>query len=463
MSAAGSVVCEVAVSALAMSPRLAAADPVAVAREAGALSSAASALDADSRRLAGLGAEATGGSWAGAAADAFTRAAADHARRLQTLAALVVQLADALRRLAAALAQARQDAHDAVARSRRLDLEVDQLNQRIRGSAAAADPAAAGRLGVAAAELAGELSRVTTELQAAEWRADEAWQRAQGAFDGVTYATPVMRARMQGKGWDPSQHVSLAASGALACTVMDELGLPRDGVLTGPDGRQYPLIVQTARDREGQLVVTTREVPEKRGDWQQLAVRYGATEYGRRAAGWEKVAVALGGLAGAGYPDGATFAPQLLRQLQLMPGGGAYFPAGDDRGADGNVVKEAGAEPPRAGQARQYWRPPMSGVAAGRRAAVPDAIGLLDAGLSGVLLAGRLDDGRAAAYRVVFEEDSRGQRRARMQLFRVVSAEGESPSTLAAAGYVDSSGQLAGTPVTGEDPDRHPIMRPAGR
>ena len=83
--------------------------------------------------------------------------------------------------------------------------------------------------------------------------------------------------------------------------------------------------------------------------------------------------------------------------------------------------------------------------------------------ISGTLLAARLDDGRTASYRVVFEEDRLGQRRARLQLFRVMSVPGEAPRAVTEDGYVDRSGKLAGAAVTGEDPTLGPIMTPAQR
>ena len=120
-------------------------------------------------------------------------------------------------------------------------------------------------------------------------------------------------------------------------------GLPAGGELIGPDGRSYPLLVQTALADDGTLLVTTRE-PADTGGWRALAVREGTTAYGRKAAAWEKVAVALGGAAGAAYPEGSTFAPDLLGRVQIMGGGGAYLadqPRGPDRCGQGSVGRAA--------------------------------------------------------------------------------------------------------------------------
>jgi hypothetical protein len=62
----------------------------------------------------------------------------------------------------------------------------------------------------------------------------------------------------------------------------------------------------------------------------------------------------------------------------------------------------------------------------------------------------------------VFEENAEGELRARMELFRVPNVPGEQPRTLAAGGYVDSAGDLAGIPTTGEAPGAQPIMIAAG-
>ncbi len=178
--------------------------------------------------------------------------------------------------------------------------------------------------------------------------------------------------------------------------------------------------------------------------------------YGPKASGWDKLAVAVGGAAGAAYPEGRTYAPGLLGDLHIMAAGGAYLP--DVSKEPGGTVKEVPAEAPRGKEPARYWIPPAAGLASGRRSSTPDGIGLINAGIGGLLLSRRLDDGRAAAYRVVFEESATGERRARMQLYRIVAAPGQSPTTEASGGYVDKSGHLAAIPVTGEDPKRHPII-----
>jgi hypothetical protein len=453
-------------SRLALSPALSSADPAAMARRAGADREAAQELGKHAGQLTALGERLRAGPWVSPASARFVEAAAEQARRVRVAAGLLQQLAAGLAELSAELDRARAEALAAVAGSRQLDALVEQFNHRVRGQHALLpqDPDSLLLPDQEGADLTARMQLAASELANAESRARRAWLHGQVAFDLVGQATPVMRQRMVSGSWDPAASVGLAA-GALAATVttcgpMDELGLPANGVLTGPDGRAYHLVVQTARDRDGRLLVSTQEQPADRLGWYQLAVRLGTTAYGRKASTWEKVAVGLGGAAGASYPEGSTFAPSLLGELHIMPGGGAYVP--ELPPDPGDPVKEAPAEPPRGKGAGRYWIAPRSGLAGGRRAATPDAIGLLDGAVSGFLLATRLDSARAADYRVVFEENAQGQRRARMQLFRVVTGPDAPPSTVAAGGYVDASGHLAGIPVTGEAPDRRPIITEPG-
>ena len=366
----------------------------------------------------------------------FEESAAEQIRRIRVAAGLLRELGLALGRLATALAAARADAVVAVTRGRRLDAGAPDAHQQVRVQAAAA------------------------ALSDAESRARRAWQRAQSDFDVVGHATPGMRRQMLSGGWDPAASVALGSVAAItSCGPMNELALPAGGRLTGPDGRSYELMVQTTRGSHGRLLVSTQEQPADSAGWRRLAVRSGITEYGPKASGWDKLAVALGGAAGAAYPEGGTFAPGLLGELHIMAAGGAYLP--DVPKEPGGSVKEASAEAPRGKEPARYWVAPTTGLASGRKASTPDGIGLIDGGIAGLLLSRRLDDGRAAGYRVVFEESETGERRARMQLYRIVAAPGQSPTAEAAGGYVDKSGHLAAIPVTGEAPNRHPIITEA--
>ncbi len=445
---------------LALSSGLQSADPAAIAGWSATTRAGAQVLSAAAGRLDGLCSSLPGGLWASPAAMVFVSAGREQARRLRVAAALLEQLADLVARLASALGQARERALAAVVRGARLDAEVQAFNDRMHAQHVLLpqDPDGLLVADCEAQALVQRLAAAAGELADAEAAARRAWQHAAADGDLVSYSTPALRERMVAGSWDPAAQVRLAAAGvgATTCGPMEELGLPVGGVLTGPDGRSYPLVVQTARGAGGTLLVTTREQAAEREGWTRLALRVGTTAYGRKASTWEKVAVALGGAAGASYPEGSTFAPELLGQVHIMAGGGAHL--ADQSRAPIDAVKEAPAEAPRGKDPDGYWVAPTSGLAGGRRATAPDAIGLIDAALGGYLLAKHLDDGRAADYRVVFEENARGALRARMQLFRVLTVPGEQPRTLSAGGYVDSSGHLAGIPTTGEAPGAPAIM-----
>jgi hypothetical protein len=447
---------------LALSPALASADARGLMHLAGSVAGGAQVLE---QQAGAVTACLAGARWEGFGAVAYHGAAAEQARRIRVTSALLQELTSVVSALAGALASARGQALDAVSRGRQLDLQADELNRRARLHSALLPQDPDGLLAPEqeAEDLRSRMQLTAIALRDAERAALEAWARARGEADAIAYATPVMRQRMLEQPWDPAASVRLdagRAAAAISCGPMDELALPPGGVLTGPDGRSYDLVVQTARDRDGHLLVTSEEQPETRAGWHELALRYGTTQYGRKATTWEKVAVAVGGAAGMSYPQGSTFAPDLLGRLRVLPGGGAYVP--ETSPAPEHPVREVPAAAPSGKEPPRYWTAPSSGLVAGKRAAVPDAVGLVDGGLSGYLVAKHLDDGRAAAYRVVFEENAAGERRARMQLYRVLSVPGGSPRTLAAGGYVDFKGKLAGAPVTGEDPDRRPIMREAG-
>jgi hypothetical protein len=456
---------QLAPGALAGSPGLIQADPAAIARWGAGCRAASNALQGAAARLEGMCAALPSGLWLSPAAAEFGNAAREQSRRMRVIAGLFGELGTVAETLSVALASAREQALAAVARGRQVDADVEDFNARTRAQHALLpqDPDSLLLSEPEAQDLQMRLAAAAGELAGAEAAAHRAWQRAAADFDVVGYGTPAMRERMASASWDPAAQVRLAASGAagvVSCGPDEQLGLPVGGELIGPDGRSYPLLVQTALADDGTLLVTTRE-PADTGGWRALAVREGTTAYGRKAATWEKVAVALGGAAGAAYPEGSTFAPDLLGRVQIMGGGGAYL--ADEPRAPIDAVKEASAEPLRGGEVNNYWIAPQSGWVAGRKAAVPDAIGLIDGALAGYLLARHLDDGRAADYRVVFEENAQGALRARMQLFRVLEVPGEKPRTVAEGGYVDASGHLAGIPTTGEAPGSTPVMIAAPR
>jgi hypothetical protein len=420
-------------------------------------------LQTGAARLAGLCTALPGGLWLSPAATVFHGTGQEQARRLGVVAALCAQLGSTAARLAAELGQAREQALAAVAGGARIDADVYSFNSRMRAQHALLpqDPDSLLVTEPEADDLSGRLAAAAGALADAESRAGKAWQAAAAEFDVIGYATPAMRERMAGQDWDPAKEVSLAAGASerVGCGPMEPLGLPVNGVLTGPDGRAYPLVVQSALGPDGTLLVTPQDAPADLAGWTTLAVRFGTTAYGRKATNWEKAAVMLGGAAGAGYPLGSTFVPEFLDEVHVMPDGGAYLSALPQAPID--AVKEASAEAPRGEEVASYWIAPETGLAGGRRAAVPDAIGLVDGVIGGYVLAQHLDDGRAADYRVVFEENARGQVRARMQLYRVLNVPGERPRALTGDAYVNASGHLDGIQTTGNAPGTQAELIPA--
>jgi hypothetical protein len=445
---------------LEMSKNLKAVDPPSIGRLGAATLAAADELQRKSDALSALaGRLRQPGSWLSPAATVFVNAAHEQAAHVRVISDFMHDLGQALTTLAAEVGSAKADAMAAVARSRQLDHAGDELNARVSAQHALlplgpdSPPGAESE----AADLAAGQSSASTALWGAEHRAIDAWRRAGAAFDFVSSRTPAMIKKTLDPTWDPNDSVFLARATAMSSGSLAAFGLPTGGMITGPDGRPYPLDLQTSFGRDGSLLVTSRDNPAKNGDWHVIGERDGVTSYGEKAANWQKIGVLLGATAGASYPEGSTFQSAMLGDLQLMGQGGAFLMHGGQE--PGASVKEASGEPQR-GKGNELWNPPSRGIAAGKTAATPDAVGLVDGVLAGISMSRHLDDARAAAYHVVFEEDSMGNRRAVMQLYRVTGVPGAPHGVDKQAAYVDDHGKLAATPVTGEDPDLPPILIP---
>ena len=444
---------------LRMSQHLQATDSPAIGRIGAANLAAADELR---RKSSGLTALANRlrqpGSWLSPAATVFINTAREQARGVLLISELMRQLGQAMTALAVEVGSAKADAAAAVAQSRRLDNDVSELNLRM--SSHAMLPLGPDSLPGAeeeVARIAAGQSSASIALWGAERRASDAWKRAGAAFDFVRGGTPAMSKQWSDPNWDPADHVFRGKVTALSCGPLAARGLPTGGMIVGPNGEAYPLDLQTAFDKDGNLLITTRDNPAHHGDWRVVAERNGTTSYGEKAAGWQKIGVLLGAVAGASYPEGSTFQSAMLGDVKLMQGGGAYLLHGGQE--PGASVKEASAEPQR-GKGAELWNPPARGVAAGRTSTTPDAIGLVNGVLAGISMSRHLDDARAADYHVAFQEDSLGNRRAVMQLYRVTGLPGKPHAIEAQAAYVDEQGKLAATPITGEDPDLHPMLIP---
>ena len=171
-----------------------------------------------------------------------------------------------------------------------------------------------------------------------------------------------------------------------------------------PDGRSYPLLVADGSRPRRHALVTTREPADTawlaRSPCGRAPRRTGARRRrGRRSRSrWAVRPVPRTRKAARSPPTCWARSTSWAAAAPTSP-----MTAGPDRRGQGGVGRAAAR---RGGQhlldrARRAW-------VAGRRAAVPDAIGLIDGALAGYLLARHLDDGRAADYRVVFEENAQG-------------------------------------------------------
>ena len=395
---------------LTMSPALATGRPDGLAQGARMLAAAADAWrgigDGAGARAAGF----TSGEWRGGGARAYAGAAQTQVAFIHESARVLSQLASAIAVAAGGLDAARRAAGAALERGRQLDEQARRLEPGTLAQLLA-DPAVTSGLlvdGAAAERLQAEMNRVRHAMSVAEDDARHVWRSLQSACQVFAYDRPVIRSRLAAAQWDPAASVRLLAARPLpngSSTAMDQLGLPSGGVIQGPDGRDYELVVQTALGADGRLVVSTEETPQTLRGWHQLALRFGTTDFGPKAQTWEKWAAFLGGSAGMALPGGAHFAPDQLTRLQLLPTGGAYVPETMSPPQQAAVAKSDYKLP---GFGAAFWGAPQTGMARGNRSGAPDAIGLLGGVLAGGALALHLDDQRAAAYRVVFEESDQG-------------------------------------------------------
>jgi hypothetical protein len=366
------------------------------------------------------------------------------------------ELGRALQSLAADLGSAKAAATAAVADSRRLNVVGDEVNLRAARELAmhpllnSPSPA----IEASAAEVTAAQSGASTALWGAEANATSAWNRARASFDFVAEGTPAVHATWSDPNWDPAKSVHLGRPTGMSDGSLAWAGAPVGGMLMGPDQRDYHLEIGTALDTEGDRVINDREPSGKDGDWTELFVRTGYTTYGPKASGWDKAEIIAGGLAGAPYPEGSAYDKDKLKDVTVMADGGSFLK--DAENVEGGSIKEVSGEQQR-GQGNELWAAPRGGIAGGKTSTAPDAVGLVDGLLTGIALAMHLNDSRLAKFRVVFEENSVGELRARMLFYRVTDAPGGPEAIDTQAAFVGTNGSLASTPVTGEAAGLRPI------
>jgi hypothetical protein len=228
-----------------------------------------------------------------------------------------------------------------------------------------------------------------------------------------------------------------------------DAGWSGGGALVGPDGRKYPLVVPWIR-RDGRRYTADPDGPAAQASveslggadlgWHEIAVRTGVDEFGVPAATVDKAAIVIAGLAGKAPQTVGRLRPDLLGRLALSPAGVAHLGSASasgkagqvgtgqlPRGAllptqDGGVRWVSDTSVPGATDTRAVRRGFVGDPPLGRAVPVgPNVVGLADQTLSAAGTAARLDDSRSAGYRVVFEENEDGRRRARMTLYQVRS------------------------------------------
>jgi hypothetical protein len=470
---------------------LACADPAALRSRAAAHRADADALNTQAATLRAAVVRLVPAAWLGLGALSFAATALLQAGSLETIAAASAELAAALSTLASALETAREDALAAVRSAGRLDAEVNAENARL---ARRPEPERTGPgpgPGGLDAQV-GTARQLVARLAAAEESASQAWRLASAAFDLVSYRMPNLAIRMAGgstDGWRPSTSTSAASTSEWrsmvgTSPVCVDAGYAGAGALLGPDGRRYPLVVPWIR-RDGvrwsaDLLPTEVGATSLGGadpGWRQIGVRVGIDEFGPTASTATKAAIVTAGLAGKAPQFVGRLRPDLLRRLSLSPEGVPSLLPGPvsiphpRSGATGQIPRSALVVD---ADGRLRWVPDTSkdkglGTRATARQAPtssgkvtpvgPNVIALADSGLSGLDTARRLDDGRAAAYRVAFEERTDGRIRARLTLYQVRS-EGTRATILPSNAAVRADGSLQREPVAYRPPAT-PIMRAA--
>ncbi len=399
--------------------------------------------------------------WLGLGSLSFAAAALGQAESLEAVAAASSELGTALQVLGTALEVSRRDAEDAVRAAQRLETELAVAAglwlRRPEPERIGPDPTRS--------EVAVTTSRHCTSMLAAALEAARtAWRRAGAAFDLVAYRMPDLARRMRGTaggaadGWRPSTGLVALPTAAWrsmvgASPVCVDAGWSGGGALVGPDGRQYPLVVpwvtrdghrytaDTDADAGGTGSATVASLDGADTGWHELATRVGIDEFGPPAATADKAAIVLAGLAGKAPQTLGRLRPDLLGRLDLSPAGvadldaapgvpGRTGSAGTGQlprsalvpTADGGIrwvgdTSAKGATDPRAVRRGVVGEQPQGRAAP----AGPNVIGLADQTLAAAGTAGHLDDNRDAGYRVVFEENEDGRRRARLTLYQVRS------------------------------------------
>ncbi len=464
---------------LQLSPALAMAMPDTMRAQARSVNARAEQLGKSTGLLRRVGGSLVPLDWLSLAAQGFDERATELSGRGDVVAKAMRDLGTTISGLASKIETAKADAQHAVARGDQVDRDTIALNQRADQEMAADPNVAMADPGIQAESerLIAAASRAQSDLSTAEAAAKTAWDQARAAFDITAYSMPQKRVAMDqtgggGTDWDPMQNLSPNFGGLVEggpmCLV--NAGYMTGGSIKGPDGRIYPLAVPFVKDGDhtytGDVTTGDKMVSDLDGGdpgWNVIGYRSGYTEYGYKASGFDKTAVILGSLAGGNYSTYGSVNPDKLKNIRFGADGNAAL---SDDAPDQTVQKPEGTmskskyagfvRDPKTGEltwsndleneqiqwtragARSGAVPPYGGAPVG-----PNVVGLVDQGLQGAVLAQHMDDHRAHAYRVVFEENADGRVRARLDVYQVVTpGDSDTPQVTAHGVTVDPNGKL---------------------
>ncbi len=482
-----------------------AGDPGAVLACARAWGGAAAALDRAGAGLVGTVATAAG-TWYGAAEQAWELRAAEALTRTGSAAQGLDGAAAALVRFAAVL-RAAQDDWDAARRAADADAER-QLDERARTLAGARAAAAEHAVALERAHRDGTpppdpLQRVTwspdprtparrgaleaawearQRVEAAARAAAEALHEARATAWRAGAAGPVLRhgdplfAALHAR--SPGAWRSDVGGTGLRWLCVAGAGYAGGGAVTGPDGRDYPLVVPYVTDRDG--VRWTGDVSKdgplvddlegRDTGWRTLWTADGVDLVGGSAGFGLRLAAALAGSAGWAPP--ATPRADAIPLLRLSATGHPSLsrgPAPQPPQQPQNALEPRRAAPVRVvrdGAGRQLAVPagpldaPVRSTGKGRVALrAAGAVDLATLGLTSAAAVRLVQDARARWYVVRYQENADGRTRALVRSYRV-EQRATGLVVHVASVHLDPEGRVVEEPVRFR-PAPGAVMRPS--
>jgi hypothetical protein len=232
------------------------------------------------------------------------------------------------------------------------------------------------------------------------------------------------------------------------------------GFLTGPDGREYPLVIPSVRTTDGvynanrwSVGAESRNASTLGGSdtgWTGLYVTSGTHAFGEPASGLEKFFVFFGGTTGFQHPGGRPVGADVYRSMAISPLGVPSL---------GLTPSTAGEGPPLTdAEPWEEYRPvlrdgrivndPQYNPSLHRLQAAAGAVDLAISVLQGVDTVVHYDDNRLARYQVVFEVNDDGRRRATLRAFTATTMPDGHVRIYPNYLSLDGDGELVATPMT---------------